>query len=43
MLLALVEHADEDVAKRMKTALDQIKTDLAKSDFSGAKLLTTKL
>jgi len=43
VLLALLEHANEDVVKRMKAALESIKTALAGSDFSGAKLLTTKL
>jgi len=43
VLLALVEHANEDVTKRMKAALESIKAALGGSDFSGAKLLTTKL
>ena len=43
VLLALTERENEDVVQRMKTALASIKEELAKSDFSGAKLLTTKL
>merc|ERR1712228_120652 len=43
VLLALVEHKDEAVVNRMKRALEPIKATLDASDFSGAKLLTTKL
>lgn len=41
--LALIEHKDEEVSNRMKSALASKKDDLSKSDFSGAKLLTAKL
>jgi len=43
VLLALVEHKDEEVVARMKAALGSIKEALSSSDFSGAKALTTKL
>jgi len=43
VVLALVEHKDENVVERIKAALETVKDQLGASDFSGAKLLTTKL
>ena len=43
VLLPLAEHKDEAVTNRIKQALTPILTTLKASDFSGAKVLTTKL
>jgi len=43
VLLPLAEHKDETVTNRIKQALTPILTTLKASDFSGAKVLTTKL